>query len=129
MTISEDSAEDKIRFTAHSHIGIAQFSNFAVAITPKFSEIRNLIELINYVCDLDLEILKESENQFKGEENLLSEIIISAFVKKGQHLVRQGLAKSYKIHKDNLPFLRGKLTIPQQVSQSCKGKAAVCLRI
>ena len=120
LTIREDPVEDKIRFTAHSHIGIAQFSNFAVAITPKFSEIGNLIGLINYVYDFDLEILKESENPFKGEKNLLSEIIIAAFVKKCQHLVRQGLAKSYKIHKDDLSFLRGKLTIPKQVLNHAK---------
>ena len=120
LTISRDSVEDRLRFKAHSCIGLAQFSNFAVAITPKFSEIGKLVELIDYVYTLDLEIFEESETRFAGERGLISEIIISAFVKKCQRLVRQGLAKSYELREDDLPFLRGKLIIPRQIINRAK---------
>ena len=48
LTIGRDPIEDSLQLKAHSSVGLAQFSNFTVAITPKFSEIGKLVELIDY---------------------------------------------------------------------------------
>jgi len=122
LSISSNPYNNELQFSAQSHIGVAQFSNFTIAITPKFSEIGKLVELIDYVYDLDLEIFTDSEIQFAGEKNILSEIIISSFVKKCQKLFRQGLSKSYVLRTDNVPFLRGKLLMYQQILNQAKTK-------
>lgn len=122
LSISSDPFHKYLKFSAKSHIGVAQFSNFSVAITPKFSEIGKVVELINYVYELDLEIFPDSEVHFEGEKNILTEIIISTFVKKCQKLIRQGLFKSYIPIEDNVSFLRGKLLISQQILNQAKTK-------
>jgi len=115
LSITSEPLQKGLRFSAQSHIGVAQFTNFAVTISPKFSNVEKLVELIDYVYDLDLEIFPESETEFEGEKDRLSEIIISTFVKKCQKLLRQGMVKSYNMHEDNLPYIRGKLLIRQQI--------------
>lgn len=122
LTINSNPYSNELQFTTQSHVGVAKFSNFTLAITPKFSEIGKLVELIDYVYDLDLEIFTDSEIEFKGEQNILSEIIISTFVKKCQNLVRQGLFKSYISQQDNVSFLRGRLLLSQQILNQAKTK-------
>ena len=112
LTISDELTQG-LRLKAESHIGVAQFSNFSVTIIPKFSNIGKLIELIDYVYDLDLELFPESETEFLGEKNMLSEIIISTFVKHSEKLLKIGMVRSYTIHQNNLPYLRGKLMFQQ----------------
>jgi len=122
LSISSDPIKSGLQIKAESHIGVAQFSNFSVTIIPKFSNIDRLIELIDYVYDLDLEIFPESETEFLGEKNMLSEIIISTFVKHVTGLLQKGMVKSYTIHQSNLPYLRGKLIFQQQIINDAKTK-------
>jgi len=122
LYISSDPLKKGLKISAQSHIGVAQFTNFTVTILPKFSSIGKLVELIDYVYDLDLEIFPESETEFEGEKNILSEIIISTFVKHFQKLLRRGLVKSYTIHEDELPYLRGKLMFSKQLINDAKTK-------
>lgn len=122
LTITSDPIKKGLQVSAKSYIGVAQFTNFTVAIFPKFSTIDKLVELIDYVYDLDLDILPESEIEFQGEENLLSEIIISSFVKKCETLVRQGMVKSYISHQESVPYLRGKILLSQQICNDARKK-------
>ncbi len=121
LTISGDLTRG-LRLKAESHIGVAQFSNFSVTIIPKFSNIGKLIELIDYVYDLDLELFPESETEFLGEKDMLSEIIISTFVKHSEKLLKTGMVRSYTIHQNNLPYLRGKLMFQQQIINDARTK-------
>jgi|APSaa5957512535_1039671.scaffolds.fasta_scaffold00891_13 5-methylcytosine-specific restriction enzyme subunit McrC len=120
LTIDEN--KQGLRIKAESHIGVAQFSNFSVTIIPKFSNIGRLVELIDYVYDLDLEVFPESETEFLGEKNMLSEIIISTFVKHTEKLLKRGMVRSYTNHQSNSPFLRGKLIFQQQIINDSKTK-------
>ena len=54
LTITGDPISHKLKFEASSLIGVAQFTNFTVTINPKFTNIENLVKLINYVYDLDM---------------------------------------------------------------------------
>ena len=80
LSINENPFTKKLILKAHSSIGIAQFTNFTVEIGPKFAEIDQIVELIEYVNDLDLEIFPESETEFQGKSDILSEIIIASFL-------------------------------------------------
>ena len=113
LTIVTDPVKKTLRFTAHSSIGVAQFSNFEVAVNPKL-QIRKIIEMIDYVEDLDLKTF-DGEIQFDGKSGILTEIIIAAFVKECRRLLRQGMFRSYNLREDDLPVWRGKLIIPRQI--------------
>jgi 5-methylcytosine-specific restriction enzyme subunit McrC len=122
LSINENPFTKKLILKAHSSIGIAQFTNFTVEIGPKFAEIDQIVELIEYVNDLDLEIFPESETEFQGKSDILSEIIIASFLNKVQVLFHQGMVKSYNIQKENIPALRGKLLLSQQLQNDFRGK-------
>ncbi len=122
LNISSDPIKPGLRIKSESHIGVAQFSNFSVTIIPKFSNIGKLVELIDFVYDLDLEIFPESETEFLGEKNMLSEVIISTFVKHVTTLLKRGMVKSYTTHQSNLSYLRGKLIFQQQIINDAKTK-------
>jgi len=124
LTITGDPISHKLKFEASSLIGVAQFTNFTVTINPKFTNIENLVKLINYVYDLDIDILPESEVKFRNESDMLTEIIISSFLNQCKNLIRQGLYKSYVIHQErNMPCLRGKLLLVQQLQNDARKNA------
>jgi len=124
LKISKDAISDKLEFQSYSHIGVAQFANFTITINPKFTNIENLVKLINYVYDLDIDILPESEVKFRDESNMLTEIIISSFLNQCRNLIRQGLYKSYVTHQDrDMPCLRGKLLLVQQLQNDARANA------
>ena len=114
LTIVRDPVKKTLRFTAHSRIGVAQFSNFEVAVTPKL-QIRKIVEMINYTDDLDLKTFEEGEIRFAGKSGTLTEIIITAFVEECRRLLRHGMFRSYNLQEDDLPVWRGKLIIPRQI--------------
>ena len=121
LKISGDAFTGKLKFEAFSQIGVAQFANFTITINPKFTNIENLVKLINYVYDLDIDILPESEVKFRDESNMLTEIIISSFLNQCRNLVRQGLYKSYVLRQDrSMPALRGKLLLVQQLQNDAR---------
>ena len=122
LTIDSDPITRGLKIKAESHIGVAQFTNFSVTIIPKFSDIGKLVELIDYVYDLDLEIFPESETEFEGEKNMLSEIIISTFVNHMRILLQRGMVKAYTNHQSNLSYLRGKLLVQKQIINDAKAK-------
>lgn len=105
-----------IQISSTSYIGIAQFSEFSVMVMPKLlMNPNNLPKLIEYAYELDDVIIPQSEIKFESTKNLLVEIIFASFIKKCQQLLRQGLVKSYVTHQDNIPYLRGKLLLQQQL--------------
>tara|TARA_B100001123_G_scaffold437622_1_gene570304 strand:- start:52 stop:1290 length:1239 start_codon:yes stop_codon:yes gene_type:complete len=124
LKISRGAISGKLKFEASSQIGVAQFTNFTVTVNPKFTNIENLVKLINYVYDLDIDILPESEVKFRNESDMLTEIIISSFLNQCKNLIRQGLYKSYVIHQErNMPCLRGKLLLVQQLQNDARKNA------
>ncbi len=122
LFIKEDPFTKKLNLQAQSNIGIAQFTNFRVKIGPKFSDINKVVELIEYVNELDLDIFPESEIEFEGEKEDLSEVIIGSFLDKVQILLQQGLVKSYNTREEDLSALRGKLLLYKQFQNDFRGK-------
>ena len=124
LKITRDAISSKLKFEAFSQIGVAQFANFTITINPKFTNIENLVKLINYVYDLDIDIIPESEVKFRDESNMLTEIIISSFLSQCRNLIRQGLYKSYVLYQDrNMLSLRGKLLLVQQLQNDARSNA------
>ena len=121
LTISTHPVIKKTQFKADSKIGVARFTNFTVTINPKFTDILNLVKLINYTLDVDIDIIPESEVKFRDESDMLTEVIFSTFRHYIQDLLMQGLYKSYATKQDyNMPYLRGKLLLLQQLQNDAR---------
>ena len=121
LTISTHPVIKKTQFKADSKIGVARFTNFTVTINPKFTDILNLVKLINYTLDVDIDIIPESEVKFRDESDMLTEVIFSTFLQYIQDLLMQGLYKSYATKQDyNMPYLRGKLLLVQQLQNDAR---------
>ena len=121
LTISRHPVTGKTLFEADSKIGVARFTNFTVTINPKFTDILNLVKLINYTLDVDIDIIPESEVKFRNESDMLTEVIFSTFRHYIQDLLMQGLYKSYATKQDyNMPYLRGKLLLVQQLQNDAR---------
>ena len=48
------------------------------------------------------------------------ELIIQLFTNQCKKLLQKGLAKSYQIHQETVPFLKGKLLLQQQIKNQSK---------
>jgi 5-methylcytosine-specific restriction endonuclease McrBC regulatory subunit McrC len=100
---------------ADSYVGSAEFEKFIMHIRPKFSEINKLPLLIDYAYELEDKDIVETELQFTSEYNLPLESLIRTLVSQCKKLIKTGLAKSYVSIQENVPFLRGKLLLTQQI--------------
>ena len=109
-----------LRIEAGRYIGSAEFSNFILTVNPKFTEIKNIGRLIDYAYDIKDEDIEDFEILFHELKNQPMEIIILLFIKQCKKIVQKGLVKSYKIHQEDIPFLKGRLLLQQQIKNQSK---------
>ena len=109
-----------IVMSTEQFVGSAEFDKFIIEVNPKFTEISNLPLLIDYAYAIDDEDFIESDLKFESQKNYAAEILISILVSQCQKLIKLGLSKSYVIVDDNLPYLRGRLMLAQQIQNDTK---------
>ncbi len=109
-----------LRISAGRCIGSAEFSHFILTINPKFTELENIGKLIDYSYDLKDEDILDYEIKFNEQENNPLELIIQLFTNQCKKLLQKGLAKSYQLHEESVPFLKGKLLLQQQIQNQSK---------
>ena len=103
LTITDSPITKKRQFKADGKIGVAQFANFTLTINPKFTNIQNLVKLINYTLDVDIDIIPETEVKFRNERsNMLTEVIISSFLNQCRDLIMQGLLHPFRFNAEYL---------------------------
>lgn len=105
---------------AGSYVGSAEFKEFIVQVHPKFSEIKKLSLLMDYAYELEDKDIVETEIRFQANDNFPIESLIRTLIKQSQKLISQGLIKSYVSIEENVPFLRGKLLLSQQIKNDAK---------
>ena len=109
-----------LRISTGPYIGSAEFSNFILTVNPKFTNLKNLGKLIDYAYDLKDEDILDYEIKFNEQENNPLELIIQLFTNQCKKLLQKGLAKSYQIHQETVPFLKGKLLLQEQIKNQSK---------
>jgi 5-methylcytosine-specific restriction endonuclease McrBC regulatory subunit McrC len=113
-----------LEVTTTSHIGVIEFSDFTLKILPKYSITpTNLPKLIGYAWNLIDVKYVENQINFEKEDDLLIDIIVAFFIKHCDILLKHGLFKSYEVHEESIPFLRGKLLLKQQITNEIKNNA------
>ena len=118
---------DGLRVSAGPSAGIAQFSDFSISVKPRFVSPEKLAGLLDFAYGFDEKMgLSDNEVQFdaKKEDNYLVAVVILAFIKRCEKIIRQGLYKSYQTQTDDLRYLRGKLIMSQQIKNDLKKKLA-----
>ena len=107
-----------IDVSSERYVGNAEFANFIVTVQPKFTNFNNLGNMIRfcYLKDFKDRLLFDL-NQIRFHEgyNDLLEIIILVFLESCSNMLKKGLFRSYVTQNDNIPFLKGKLIIKQQI--------------
>jgi 5-methylcytosine-specific restriction enzyme subunit McrC len=109
-----------LRISTGPHIGSAEFSNFLLIVNPKFTQLQNIGKLIDYAYDIKDEDILDYEIKFNEKENHPMELIIQLFANQCKKLLQKGLVKSYQVHQETIPFLKGKLLLQQQVKNQSK---------
>lgn len=112
-----------LEISPSSYVGKIQFSNFAVQVSPKYSlDEGNLRKLLDYVLPLKPKmVFVESAIDVEADQrDLLLDIVINSLIFQCNQLLKQGLMKSYVVHEENVPFLRGKLMMKQQIQNTMK---------
>jgi 5-methylcytosine-specific restriction enzyme subunit McrC len=105
---------------AGSYIGSAEFEEFIIQVIPKFSEIEKLPLLIDYAWEIEDKDIVETELRFQSDRNFPVECLIRSLVNQCQKLMKIGLSKSYVNVEDNLPYLRGRLLLAQQINNDAR---------
>lgn len=109
-----------LRISTGPYIGSAEFSNFILIVNPKFAKLQNIGKLIDYAYDIKDEDILDYEIKFNEKDNQPMELIIQLFTNRCKKLLQKGLTKSYEIHQDVVPFLKGKLLVQQQIKNQLK---------
>jgi len=110
-----------LRISAGPYIGSAEFENFILTVNPKFTELKNIGRLIHYAYGIkEKDIFLDSEVKFLEAKNQPMELIIYLYVHFCQKLLRKGLSKSYQTKHDNIPYVRGKLLLQNQLKNDAR---------
>jgi len=109
-----------IRISTGPYIGSAEFSNFILIVNPKFTKLKNIGKFVDYAYDIKDKDILDYEIKFNEKENQPMELIIQLFTNQCKKLLQKGLVKSYQIHQETVPFLKGKLLLQQQIKNQSK---------
>lgn len=105
--------------SAQQYVGAVQIGNLTVEILPKVEGIdgtvmrRNLIAMLAVV--FDLEISDGEATRVATQRHGILEILIRLFCDKLFSQVHKGLVRRYDPREENLPVLRGKIGISEQI--------------
>ena len=111
-----------INISTYFYVCIQEFSNFILKVTPKqVGEIEQLGKMIAF-CYMDKEdmFFNDESILFQEEKNGPLEWLIIKFTKDCQKLIKTGLYKRYETFTDNVPYLKGKLLIKEQIQNNMK---------
>ena len=110
-----------IRVKTGFHAGIREFDKFIIKVVPKsVGGFENLGRMITF-CYLDkISFFDLEEIRFQSKREHPLEFLIPAFTQLCQKLITKGLYRTYVTTIDNIPYLKGKLLLKQQIQNTMK---------
>ena len=108
-----------VRIRARSWIGVIRFQNFEVRITPKLADgSAGVVQMLALTNGLDALRRNKGERTLDLHKNLdLFDLIALLFAEACEQIVQGGLWHDYVEQEADLPVLRGRLLVGQQVRQ------------
>ncbi|MFM0378461.1 McrC family protein [Paraburkholderia strydomiana] len=106
---------------AQQYVGVFQFGPHAIEILPKVggddrSVRRNLVAML--MLALDLEVAEGEIAHVATQKHGILEILIGLFCDKLFAQVHRGLVRRYEPREENLPVLRGRLAVAEQLRRN-----------
>ena len=114
--LSIDELVTGLLICARSWVGVVRFSSFKIQIVPKLAGGHlGLVELIDFTSGLNCLVRHPAVRSFESAGSSLLDLIALLFVESCEALVRGGLLADYREVEDELPVLRGRLRVREQV--------------
>ena len=111
-----DELRSGIRITARSWVGVVRFERFEVCIVPKLAgDNIGLVEMIEFATGLDALRRASSARTLHAEGAGLLDLLALLLVEAAESILRGGILADYVEREDELPVLRGRLLVDQQV--------------
>jgi 5-methylcytosine-specific restriction enzyme subunit McrC len=111
--------------TARQSIGVIVADGLRVHIAPKVP-LTNLFFMLSYAYDLPL--FREEETLLAAGEDLF-EFLVALFVQQVDRLARQGIYRGYVDIEENVPQLRGRLLVGEQVRRNATRPGRLAQRV
>ena len=114
-----------LEISPSSYIGSIEFSEFTIRVSPKYlmnsEKINKLLDFIWKVKPpIKIKFLESLIDVEEYDKKLLIDVIINSLIQQCKLLFKRGLLKSYIVHEEDVPFLRGKLLIRNQIQNNIK---------
>jgi 5-methylcytosine-specific restriction enzyme subunit McrC len=114
--MSIDQLHTGVQIQARSWVGVARFSTFEVQIVPKLvGENLGLVKMIDYATGLDSLVRYPASQDITGAGTSLFDLVALLFAEACERAIRSGLLSDYCVVEDDLPVVRGRMLIKQQV--------------
>ena len=115
--VTVEEMKGRIRVKAYSWVGVIRFSQFEIHIVPKlageFLGLVRMLEIVSGIGSLRRNI--GERNLLVNSKNNLFDLLALLLSEACEAILQKGLLYDYIEVEDDLPFLRGRLLIKQQV--------------
>lgn len=109
-----------IEISTYYNVGVREFSKFILKVIPKqVGDIESLGRMIAFCYMDNVKTFDLEDIRFQKGDGPL-EWLIMAFAQFSQRLIRRGLFRKYVTVTDNVPYLKGKLLLKQQIQNTMK---------
>jgi len=109
-----------IEISTYYNVGVREFSKFILKVIPKqVGDIESLGRMIAFCYMDNVKTFDLEDIRFQKGDGPL-EWLIMAFAQLSQRLIRRGLFRKYVTVTDNVPYLKGKLLLKQQIQNTMK---------
>ena len=112
-----DELRDGVRFKSTSWVGVLSFTHFTVRIIPKLAGAHTgLVQMLAYTTGLNALQRKRAARQLHTEQDPnLFDLIALLFSEACHTVIRRGLLQDYVEVEADLPVLRGRLRVSDQI--------------
>jgi 5-methylcytosine-specific restriction enzyme subunit McrC len=106
----------KYRIKTTQYIGNIVLPEHIIIINPKIKNL-NFSYMLSYVYDLD-PFQKEDFEYLREKEKTIFEQIIRNLLDRIERLCKRGISKSYYENEENLPYVKGKILLRENLSRN-----------
>jgi 5-methylcytosine-specific restriction enzyme subunit McrC len=115
--IAVDELRNSVRFTANSHVGVIQFDQFDLEIVPKLANGSfGLVDMVMFTHGIDTLRRVSAVRELQTDTSTsLFDLIALLFCEQCERILQLGLRHDYVECEEDLPVLRGRLLVSEQV--------------
>jgi 5-methylcytosine-specific restriction enzyme subunit McrC len=111
-----DELRTGLRITARSWVGVVRFSEFELRVVPKLAggDV-GLLRLVDFANGLNALDRHPAVHTFESQGASLFDLVALLLAESCEHIARSGLLADYRELEEDLPVVRGRLLVREQV--------------